>query len=206
MVVICWRVKVRGASGKEPLGDVRARACFNQDPILSYRRWLKKKKKGSDLLLLSIACGVVMHCSVVKGQVQSIHCGWHLCALLCCTVGLRWYCSLSYLYLLALSAPIWLRCTCSVCSALSGLAQPPAANLLDDEQATLPLCNLLPAQPSSRRAVAAHRIPSRPSRSHLSSRLASSPAAHALLLLLRLPVRGLSQFLMRQDATSLSPG
>lgn len=54
---------------------VRAPA-LTQDPILSYRRWLKKKKKkSSDLLLLSIACGVVMYCSVVKGQVQSIHCG-----------------------------------------------------------------------------------------------------------------------------------
>lgn len=160
------------------------------------------------MLLLSIACGVVMHCSVVKGQVQSIHCGWHLCALLCCTVGLRWYCSLSSLYLLALSAPIWLWCTCSVLSALLCLVlrNRPLRICSTTNKQPSHCVTFLPAQPSSRRAVAAHRIPSRPSRSHLSSRLASSPAAHALLLLLRLPARGLSQFLMRQDATSLSPG
>lgn len=75
--------------------------------------------------------------------------------LLCCTVGKACGGSLSVvsicvLYLLYCICsvrpvcPVCLRCAAvHIVHALkSGLAQPPAANPLDDEQATLQLCNL----------------------------------------------------------------
>lgn len=61
MVEICWRVAARRGKVPNKRECVRA-ARLTKIPILSYRRWLKKKKT-SDLLLL-FACAEMFCCVV----------------------------------------------------------------------------------------------------------------------------------------------
>lgn len=178
----------------------RTNTILTKIPHLILSQVVEEKKKKNLRLAIAVACGALLLGSVVKAKSNRSTVGtWSplsysrrrravvvcLSIVSICVLYLPW----SALHRCAAHAP-----------SQSGSG-------LDDEQATLPLCNL--ARPTLLTSSCCG--PSGPFQAFqklpvesLASVPPPTPAPCSLLL--RLPARASSQFLMRQDATSLSPG